>query len=66
MINLLPPEGRSLVKREYCLRMYSAYVILITIASVITIDSLLTTYFHVAFHIKTGIEDMANIASADV
>lgn len=65
MINLLPPEGRSLVKREYWLRVVSAYAILLTIASVITIVILLPTYFHVAFQINTVIEDIANTGSAE-
>lgn len=65
MINLLPPEGRSLVKREYWLRVASAYAVLVTIASLVTIAVLLPTYFHVAFQINTVIEDIANVGSAE-
>jgi hypothetical protein len=65
MINLLPPEGRSLVKREYWLRVLSAYAVLLTVAFVITIVVLLPTYFHVAFQINTVIEDIANVGSAE-
>lgn len=52
MINLLPPEGKKRVLRNYWLRVSSVYFMLLGSAFFITAALLLPTFFYVSYQIQ--------------
>ncbi len=51
MINLLPPEGKKRVIKNYWLRVFSVYFTLLGSAFFVTLALLLPTYFYVSYQI---------------
>ena len=60
MINLLPPEGKKRVLKNYWLRVLSVYFNLLGSAFFVTSALLLPTYFYVSFQIKALGTEMSN------
>ncbi len=64
MINLLPPEHRTSVEREYKFRLASAYILLISIAIFIGVVLLLPSYFFASTQERVAEQELAILESS--
>ena len=65
MINLLPPEGRSFIQREYWVRVASVYMLVLSAVAASGVALLLPTYFHIAFQINAVTSDIDSVGSEE-